>query len=333
MQKLIEVVRGPLVENIHIGSIMVVNSAGNTIAKAGDDFETYMRSSAKPLQLIPLIETHCSDKFGFTNQELAIMAGSHYGTFEHAETIAGILKKLDLPIDALQCGVHEPFSRPYAQELRAQGKTPNELNNNCSGKHSAMLALCKYFDWDLASYLSPSHPVQRLMLRTISEMAELDENNISIGVDGCGVPVFGFALSAMAVAFAKLGSPNKLPSERKLACEKVSSVMKGNPIMVAGEGALDTVLLSLPQAHVISKIGAEAVFCFALPKKSWGVAVKIADGNPKMLGPVVIETLNQLGILNTEELDSLNKYHKLALTNFAKTIVGEVRPAFSLELF
>ena len=331
MQKLVEVIRGSLVENIHIGSVMVVDTMGNTIAQIGDDFQTYLRSSAKPLQLLPLIESHCSEKFGFTDKELAIMAGSHYGTAEHATTIAGILAKLELPLEALQCGIHVPFSRAYAEELQLQGKVPTVLNNNCSGKHSAMLALCKHFDWEIASYLSPSHPVQKLMLKTISEMADLDKDSISVGIDGCGVPVFGFSLSAMALAFARLGSSNKLSSQRKLACEKVCSVMRDYPLMIAGEGALDTALLSLPQANIISKIGAEAVFCFALPDKGLGVALKIADGNTKMLGPVVVETLNQLGILNAEELNKLNKYHNIAIKNFAKTLVGEIRPAFSLN--
>lgn len=331
VQKLAEVLRGPIVENTHFGSIIVCDNLGNITAHSGDDFITYLRSSAKPIQLIALIESNCANEYNFTDKELAIMAGSHYGTLNHAETIASILQKLNLPIELLQCGIHDPFSRTYTEELRQQGKSPTVLNNNCSGKHAAMLALCKYNNWDLDSYLSPDHPVQHLMLKTVSEMANIKEHDVALGIDGCGVPVFGFKISEMARAFATLGSPEHLPSCRRNACAKVTSAMRAYPEMIAGEGAIDTALLSLPYANLISKIGAEAVFCLAIPNKKLGMAIKISDGNPRILAPVVIEALIQLDLLKPEEIASLEKFRKITIKNFAKKVVGEIKPVFSLH--
>lgn len=331
MQKLVEVTRGPIVENMHFGSIIVCDCNGKITASIGDNISTYLRSAAKPLQLIPLIEAGAEKTFGFSDQELAIMAGSHYGTKEHAEVISSIMKKISLPQEALQCGNHEPFSRTYTQELRQLGKTPTVLNNNCSGKHAAMLTLCKFNNWETSTYLSPDHPVQRLMLKTVSEMAGINENEVAVGVDGCGVAVFGLQISAMAVAFARLGSHNSLPPKRRQACEKITTVMRTYPFMIAGDGALDTAILSLPKAKLISKIGAEAVFCIAIPDKGLGVAIKIIDGNQKVLAPVVVETLIQLGVLFEEDIYALDKFKRIQIKNFAKKIVGEIRPAFKLS--
>lgn len=331
MHKLVETVRGSLIENIHYGSIIVSDTIGNIIAKSGEDITTYLRSAAKPLQLLPLIETGAAEKFGFSNKELAIMAGSHYGTKEHEETIASILNKLSLPAEALQCGIHDPFSQTYTKELKLMGKSPTVLNNNCSGKHASMLALCKLYNWDITTYLSPTHPVQRLMLKTISEMSDVPEDKIAIGVDGCGVPVFGFALSAMAKAYARLGVSDDLSSIRQKACVTVGSAMREYPEMVAGEGVLDTVLLSLPDASIISKIGAEAVYCISVPNKGVGIAIKISDGNMRMVQPVVVETLIQLNILSSQDIKALEKFQRLTIKNFAKNIVGETRPSFSLQ--
>ncbi len=53
---LAKVYRGDTVESVHCGSVAVVDSEGKLIYSFGDPyFVTYLRSSAKPFQVIPLI--------------------------------------------------------------------------------------------------------------------------------------------------------------------------------------------------------------------------------------------------------------------------------------
>src|SRR5918911_4219839 len=139
---LVEVTRGEIVESRHRGHIVAVDGAGNLIAQLGvPETLTYLRSSAKPFQAIPLVESGAADRFGFTEKEIALACGSHYGEAIHTETVASMLSKIGLDASALQCGAHEPLNPEAARVLRERGEPPTALHNNCSGKHSGMLAL------------------------------------------------------------------------------------------------------------------------------------------------------------------------------------------------
>src|SRR5213595_1294110 len=139
---LVEVWRGPLVESRHRGHLVAVDGDGCVVAALGAPrTETYIRSSGKPFQAIPLVASGAADRFGFTEKEIAIACGSHNGETIHTETVAGMLKKIGLDASALKCGAHEPYSAEAAKRLRERGEEPTALHNNCSGKHAGMLAL------------------------------------------------------------------------------------------------------------------------------------------------------------------------------------------------
>jgi len=110
-EALVEVMRGGRVESEHRGAIAVVDANGVLIAHSGDvGLISYLRSSAKPFQLLPLVESGAADRLGFTDAELAVIAGSHSGEPRHVAAVQSILHKIGLGEDALQCGIHVPFS-------------------------------------------------------------------------------------------------------------------------------------------------------------------------------------------------------------------------------
>src|SRR6059058_5560860 len=171
---LVEVRRGPIVESRHRGHVAAATGAGNLVALIGEpEAVTYLRSSAKPFQAMPLVTSGAADRFGFTEVELAVACGSHSGQDLHAETVAGMLRRVGLDESFLKCGVHEPFDRETAERLRASGESPGVLRNNCSGKHTGMLALARHLGAPPETYDHPEGPVQQTILRAVSLLSRV----------------------------------------------------------------------------------------------------------------------------------------------------------------
>src|SRR4029078_8184673 len=140
-EPLVEVKRGSITESRHRGHIVVVDPEGNIVASLGaPENVTYLRSSAKPFQAIPLLITGAAERFGFTDREVALACGSHNGEPIHTELVASMLRKIGLGQEALHCGAHEPYGVEAAIALRKRGEQPNALHKNCSGNQAGSLA-------------------------------------------------------------------------------------------------------------------------------------------------------------------------------------------------
>lgn len=338
---LVEVWRGPIVESVHRGHLVAVDGAGKTIAELGDpDAVTYLRSSGKPFQAIPLMTSGAAARFGFAAREIAIASGSHSGEPIHVEIVRSMLEKIGLDERALKCGVHEPFSIEAARELARRQQPPSVLQNNCSGKHSGMLAAAIQIGAPTETYDDWSNPVQREIGKTVSDFSDTPLDQIAIGIDGCAVPVFGISVRSMALMYARLVQPpaDFGPAVQD-ACRQIVSAMIQFPELVGGtEGRLDTGLIRIAQGRLISKIGAEGVFTVGvLPCRRWpkglGLALKIADGNDhRARPPAVIEALRQLGIFGNDELERLSEYSPTPIKNHRGDRVGEARAAFKLDV-
>lgn len=338
---LVEVRRGPLTESRHYGHISVVEPDGTQVTRLGaPETITYLRSSAKPFQAIPLVASGAADHFEFSPQELAVTCGSHSGEPLHVETVAGMLRKIGLEASALKCGTHEPFSREAARALREQGVQPTVLHNNCSGKHTGMLALALHLGVPTETYDQPENPVQQLITRSVELFSGVRVEKIAIAVDGCGVPVFGITVRAMALMYARLvAPPRNFDDASRRACQQIVAAMSAYPEMVGGTTErLDTEVMRAASNRLVSKVGAEGVYTAGvLPCGQWprglGIALKIEDGDDRRARPAaVIETLRQLGILDDAQLEPLAPYASFPVRNHSGKLVGEVRPRFDLPL-
>ena len=339
--ELVEVWRGPLIESKHLGHLIAVDPLDRTVATLGSpDAVTYLRSSGKPFQALPVVASGAADAFGFTEQEIAIACGSHNGEPIHVETVQAILNKIGLDESALKCGAHEPYSVDVARELIRKNQQPTPIQNNCSGKHAAMLALAKHLGAPTETYDQLDNPVQQMILQTVAEFSDVPVGNIVIGIDGCGVPVFGISVRAMALMYARLVNPPPEMSESvRHACKRIVQAMINFPLMIGGtKDRLDTELIMAGKGRLISKIGAEGVYTVGVrPSEKWpnglGFALKIEDGDDRRARPpAVIDALRQLGILTQEHLQSLEKYSPTIITNRQGRGVGEARAAFTLNI-
>lgn len=339
-ESLVEVRRGSITESRHRGHIIAVDADGQQVARLGvPEMLTYLRSSAKPFQSLPLVSSGAASRFGFTEKEVAIACASHNGEPIHTEAVAGMLRKIGLDASALKCGVHEPFSTEEAARLRERGEKPNVLHNNCSGKHTGMLALALHLNAPTETYDEPSNPVQLMIGRTIEQFSGVPLEDIAVGVDGCGAPVFGVTVRAMALMYARLVlPPESWPTETRDAARRIVSAMTAYPEMIGGRAErLDTVLMRATDGGVVSKVGAEGVYTAGvLPSARWprglGLAFKIEDGEDRRARPtVVIEALRQLGVLDEAALQELAPYRSFTIRNHRGDEVGEVRAKFELE--
>ena len=339
---LVEVRRGSITESRHRGHIVVVDGDGKVLAHLGaPETVTHLRSSAKPHQAIPLITSGAADHFRFSEKEVAIACGSHNGDPMHTETVASMLQKIGLDESALKCGTHEPYSKDAARKLRERGEPPRVLQNNCSGKHAGMLALALHLGAPTETYDEADNPVQLAIGRVIERFSGVPLEDIAVGVDGCGVPVFGVTVRAMALMYARLIMPPATFDDRtRAACVRIVSAMNEYPEMIGGvTDSLDTALMRAAPGRIVPKAGAEGLFTAAIaPSDQWprglGLALKIEDGDKggRARRPAVIETLRQLGVLSDAALDGLATYTSGSVRNHRDEIVGEVRASFELKI-
>ena len=331
--ELVHVLRGPMIEAIHKGDIAVVDAHGDLIAWCGSprDKKAYWRSSAKPFQAVPIVESGAIDEFGLAENELAQMCASHAGEDIHVSTVRGILAKIGLDESYLQCGIHYPSHMPTQLRMIKEGIPATEVHCNCSGKHSGMLALSQMIDADPRTYTELSHPVQQRDLASVVDFTGVAQDEIIIGIDGCGVPVHGLSVYAMARAWARLADPREMSPSRRNAATRVREAMMHNPYLIAGEGRNCTLLMQALPERLVAKSGADAVYCFGLPEKGWGVAMKIADGGSRAVSAAVVNTLRQLGLFTDSELQPLSHLESTTLYNHRHDMVGKVQPVFKLE--
>ncbi|MCS6907603.1 MAG: asparaginase [Anaerolineales bacterium] len=350
-QPVVEVTRGSIVESQHFGAAAVVDSGGRLLASVGDPYlVTYLRSSAKPFQALPFIERGGDQMFHLTSKEIAILCSSHDGSHEHVSVIKGIQEKVGVQESDLLCGAHLPFHWPTQLELLRRGEPPSPNHNNCSGKHTGMLAHARLRGLPISDYINPEHPIQQTILQVISEMTSLPADKIAMGIDGCSAPTFALPLYHAALGFARLCDPRGLSLERAAACRRIVSSMLAHPVMVGGEGRFDTRLMEVGAGRILAKVGAEGYLCIGvLPgalgadSPGVGIALKIADGDISLRKAngdsynrarpsFALEILRQMGYLSKTELEALADFGPVKpLTNVRKLIVGQIRPAFTLN--
>jgi L-asparaginase II len=339
-QPMLEITRGPVVESVHFGAAAVVDVHGRLLASFGDPSTvTYLRSSAKPVQALPLIEMGGAEAFGLTEREIAIICASHHGTDEHVAVVRGIQAKIGVSEADLLCGSHDP-GRATFKDMILRGEEPSPIRHNCSGKHTGMLAQALLRSLPRQDYINPAHPVQQLNLKTFAEMTDMDESAIALGTDGCSAPVYAVPLYNAALAFARLSDPSQLEERRAAACRRIVQAMINNSVMVQGEGGFDTVLMQYAGAKVFTKGGAEGYQAIGLlpgalysGSPGAGIVIKIADGDLSgRARPVItIEILRQLGAFSNEEANTIPRFSNRTVTNWRKLEVGEIRPIFTLK--
>lgn len=283
----IEATRGSEVEARHHVHAVAV-SGGKIVDSCGDPaLVTYLRSSAKPLQAVPVIRARPD----LDDAEIAIACASHLHRPEQLDPVRRMLAKALAAEDDLECGAE-----------------PTRLEHNCSGKHAGMLLLCRQMGWPPTDYRLAGHPCQSAMLAEVAAAAEVEPSSIPTAVDGCGVVTYALALERMAHAFSRL--------EVLEGGSRAADAMRAYPELIRGPGAADTELMRLGRGWV-AKGGAEGLLCAVSPE-GLAVALKVEDGSTRAVRTGLAAFLSRLGY----DVDDLGR---VPVTNSRGEVVGELR--------
>ena len=320
---LVQVMRGGVVDCVHQGRVAVVDAEDALVFSAGDpEAVTFLRSSAKPFQAATVLRCGAAEKFNFTDEEISIIAGSHNGTPAHVQLVTGILEKIGLDINDLQCGASPPLNEKARRDLYLSGAMPSAVHHNCSGKHAGMLAACLAQGWDIKTYLLPDHPLQVMNRQVMAECAGMNAEDVVIALDGCGVPTFGLPLRNIARMFARLAVAVHAGGDD---LGRVGRAMQQYPYAFSGEKRIDTALMVSTGSRLVAKDGAEGLLGVAVTGHGVGVALKVADGNNRAHVPVMATVLTGLDYISQDERATLEEKIPLAVVNNHGQQAGEMR--------
>lgn len=326
---LVDVTRGSLVESQHKAAFAVALPSGEIVMRAGDTAQAiYPRSAIKGMQALPLVASGGIEKFGLTDAEIALICASHNGEPAHVATARSILAKAGLNENALECGAHWPRAEAgYA--LAATGRRPAAIHNNCSGKHSGMLALAVCLGIGPQGYVARSHQVQTSVASAIEVVFGRPMAQAPCATDGCSVPTWAIPLGDLASGFAKFSSGEGLTAEFANAAARIRKAVANAPFMVAGSDRFVTGVMEITGPRAFVKTGAEGVICAALPERNLGIAVKVDDGAARAAETVMAHLLAHFGTVDPG-CGGFDRFLTAPLYNWNGIHTGDVRASDAL---
>jgi len=318
----VAVTRGGGTESEHRVHAAVVGEGDELLGTARDsDAFTYWRSCAKPFQVIPFLSSGGFDSLEWGEEQLAVSCASHGGEPEHIAIVEGMLRDIGLEEGDLACGPHDPSSQRGAKIVRDSGERPGRIHNNCSGKHTAMLAMARQKGWPTRGYEGREHNVQRAILHEIALWTGVPCNKITQAVDGCGVVVFGMTLERMARAYSRFARAAARGEEYP---RRVVNAMSNHPFLVGGTDRFDSALIAETNGRVVSKVGAEGVHCALLLERGIGIAIKVEDGAQRAQVPALLRLLQEIDALSDPLPPRLDELMHKPVKNTRGESVGEI---------
>ena len=328
---LVEVLRGDIVESAHRGAVAVFDAAGTSVLEIGDAGQpVFPRSAVKAIQALPLVESGAADAYGFGNKELALACASHGGEPAHVELAASMLSKAGLDGNALECGTHWPSHQDSTLALARAGRLPNDLHNNCSGKHSGFICTCVHLGVDPRGYVAAGHRSQQMVREAMQGVTGAAHEAENSGIDGCSIPTYAVPLKDLAIGFARMATGQGLSQSRAEAARRLMAACMAEPFYVAGTGRADTRLMQAAPGRIFVKIGAEGVYCAALPELGFGIALKAGDGGERAAEVMVAAVLSRLLKADEELSGRLAGMARPPVLNRKGLAVGALRPAEAL---
>ena len=322
----VEFYRGDFPESVHQVDAVIVDRQAQIHWRTGaDEASVYWRSGAKPFQLLPFLAVGGAGQFGLTGEEVAVMVSSHSGARFHVKCVQGILQKMRLAKEQLDCGVARPLDEEISRQMFRDGENYSNLHNDCSGKHAGMLGLSLLRGYPLAGYKEATHPLQGEMRRAVARVTRLQPDDLAEGIDGCGVPTFYVPRRSMALAYANLARPE--PEYWDDWCEPaqtVRSAMTSHPGYVGGDGRYETNLMRLTGGRLVAKLGAEATFCIGNCGSGQGFACKVKDGALRVLPHLCTEILHKNDWISDAEADRMREFYPPLIRNDHGDGVGRI---------
>ncbi len=329
---LVNIWRGNAIESRHRGAVAVVDASGRSLMAVGDVHRpVFPRSSIKFLQCLPLIESGAAANFQLDERHISFACASHNAEQEHVQLAQEWLQRIGSDVEHLECGATLPMGSKASVEFSASGAAPTRLHNNCSGKHTAMLSICKHLGEQTNNYRLYNHPAQRRWFDVLESMSSTRVTQLPWGYDGCGIPALAMPLQRIGLAMARFGAKSGVSSDRREAIEQVISAVTQHPFLVAGSDRLCTDLMSRHAPQILVKVGAEGFYTAVVPEQQIGVAIKMDDGNVRGAEVVLGAVLQKIGVLDDDASKDLEQYISPSMTNSRGEVIGRAEPSSEWE--
>ncbi len=320
--------RGNAIESRHRGAVAVVDIKGRSVLEFGDVRQhVFPRSAIKFLQAIPFVESGAVEQFGLDERHIAMACASHNGEPIHVGLARDWLERLGASHNDLECGACMPMDEATAFELLGEGRGPERLHNNCSGKHLGLLSTCVVCKDELRNYRLYNHVAQQRWFEVVESFSKLRVAQLPWGYDGCAIPTLALPLHRVATAMARFGDVSGLQGARRDAVSRIHQSLTAHPYLVAGRDRLDTDLMQQLAPRIFAKVGADGVFTACLPEAGIGIALKIDDGRDSAARVALGAVLVSLGLVNADEAYGLAEWFTPAIPNTRGEIVGREEPA------
>lgn len=340
--------RNGIVEDRHEIHVAITDATGKVIRSIGD-FErcTLIRSAAKPMQALAIVESGAMAKYQLDEADLALSCASHNSEARHVERARAMLKKAGNQESDLACGGHPSILPQINKAWALEGIQPTAVFSNCSGKHSGMLAAAKAIGASTDKYHEEHHPIQKRIQEIMAYTSGLQEDQVRWGVDGCNMATPAVPLSCLARSFAMFAeASDKLDrnvadlSQRTKDMARVYNAMASYPELVAGEERFCSIFMKACQGQAIGKIGAAACYGIGMKESeatkalgatgAIGIAVKVESGNLDALYCALPEILQQLHLVSDDTLKALEHFHRKTISNTAGQQTGKYTPYITI---
>jgi len=318
--------RGKLIESSHNIKCYIGSVDGKVIFTTNNENDfIYPRSSIKIFQAIPFASSNAFKVFNLSQKQIALSCSSHCGEDFHIRELKKWIKKTKLKLSSLKCGVHNPLDSKSTKKLFLSGNEPNQLYNNCAGKHLAMLTACKLNKFTINDYLDFDHPHQIKIRSIFSKFTEEKILMKNYGVDGCSAPQYSFKIKQLGKALSNLYKSYNSKFEYSFDIKiMIDSILK-NPLFIGGSKNLDSNLIKISNGNMFCKGGAEGVFLFLHLRKGILGILKVSDGNERVLPSVMYSFCKKFKLLNNKEMNEFKLWNNLTLYNHANIKIGDIK--------
>jgi L-asparaginase II len=319
------ITRGKTLESLHEIKCFVSSLDGKKIFSTNNEKDLiYPRSSIKIFQGIPFSTSNAIKLYNLNKKQIALSCSSHCGENFHIRELKNWLKKVNLKISDLKCGIHNPIHQQSSNRLYLSGKQPSQIYNNCAGKHLAMLTSCIANNFPIKNYLEFDHPHQINIRKVFSKFTENIISKKNYGIDGCSAPQYAFTIEKLGKALSNLLNSYNGNFEYTENIRTIINAILANPKFIGGSNNLDSNLIKISNKNIFCKGGAEGVFLFVHLKKEVFGILKVKDGNERALSSAMYTLLKKFKILTGEELDQYNSWNTTDMYNHAKIKIGNI---------
>ena len=321
----VNVYRGKLVESKHKIISLVKDIDGKILLSTNNKNElVYPRSSIKIFQAIPFINSNAHLKYKLTGKNIAMACSSHRGETQHLNVLNEWINKININIQDLKCGIHNPIDLQSSNNLLLGGKPSNQLHNNCAGKHLGMISGCLANNMTYKNYVNFNHPYQNLIRQTLENFMGSKIQKNCIGIDGCSAPQYAFLLNNLSDSMINLIKEKNNNNKYSKAINIILLSINKFPKLIGGRNSFDNDIIKITKGRIFCKGGAEGVLMFADFIKKIGGVIKVIDGNDRARPSITMKIFSKLNLLSRKEEKLLQHWTIEKIYNHNKKNVGRI---------